>query len=133
MKDLLDDPKIAEELARPHLRQEFEDIHRLKSFLGMEIHGDGMVIYTRPIEHVFAQTGEHSMLSQYKIVLQPGEGATTRENNTFRAIKMAEWGWLGPAYHPEGSIKESYIKNPPQPCFGHTYVKSIQKLFHHHH
>lgn len=127
LNDLMANPETEEKFSREYLKKEFESIHSFKNFWRMEVRDNNELhIFTRPIEHV-SSSGERRLLSQYKIVIRPGP-TSGRNGNKFSAITMQEYGWIGPYYHPEESMKATVNRTAAMPCFGIQYAESIEKL-----
>lgn len=128
---LLKDPAYEKNFSKETIAEEFELIHTLKGVLGIKIVGDDLCVYTEPIRHIgdaySAEPQRHPpVLGQYKIILNMLN--LKRASNTFpEAIKIAKWGWRGPFDHPEATFKDSNEQKPGAPCFGATFVGSIEK------
>lgn len=128
---LLKDPAYEKEFSKETIAEEFNLIHNLKGLLGIKIIEDDLCIYTEPIHHIgdayASEPPKYAhILGQYKIILNMTN--ITRSNNIFpEAIKIAKYGWRGPFDHPEITFKESTEQKPGAPCFGATFVGSIEK------
>lgn len=128
---LLKDPGYEKKFSKETIAEEFDLIHNLKGVLGIQITGDDLCIYTEPIRYIgdaySAEPQRHPpVLGQYKIILNMTN--VKRSSNTFpEAIKIAKWGWRGPFDHPEITFKDSTEQKPGAPCFGSTFVGSVEK------